>query len=60
MFCFFVCRPFPGYEAAKKHFNLVDPPRRDTWQTLAEITPAFDGEGWSVLRFVAHSPGPWL
>ena len=51
---------YPGYAAALKQANLDDPVRRDTFQTPVQITPSFDGLGWSVMRFTTHTPGPWM
>lgn len=46
-------------EAVKEipgQFNLVDPPRRDTFATL----PARDDTSWVVVRYHVTNPGAWL
>jgi len=43
--------------AVPQNFNLVDPPRRDGFLT-AQATPV--NATWTVLRYHASEPGPWL
>lgn len=37
-------------------FNLVDPPKRDSFATL----PAITGPVWMVVRYHVNNPGAWL
>ncbi|KAK1751947.1 Cupredoxin [Echria macrotheca] len=51
---------WPSVEAAIKEvplsFNLVNPPRRDGFQTLV----AGKGPTWTAVRYHVTNPGPWL
>jgi len=51
---------YPNVAAAiaetPESFNLVDPPRRDTFATL----PALTDQAWMVVRYQVTNPGAWL
>jgi FtsP/CotA-like multicopper oxidase with cupredoxin domain len=42
--------------AEPESFNLVDPPKRDTWATL----PALSGPVWMAIRYHVDNAGAWF
>lgn len=43
-------------QARPQSFNLLNPPKRDTFQSLIAIR----GPAWIALRYHSADPGPWL